>query len=48
MIVENLWPRYFLSDRVNVIINNRAGTNAPLIAQKIAGRLHTERQQRLL
>ena len=26
--------------RVNLIINNRAGGNAPLIAQKIAERLH--------
>jgi hypothetical protein len=33
--------------RVNLIINNRAGGNAPLIAQKIADRLHKERQQRL-
>ena len=34
--------------QVNLIINNRAGGNAPLIAQKIADRLHSERQQRLL
>ena len=34
--------------QVNLIINNRAGGNAPLIAQKIADRLHKERQQRLL
>ena len=33
--------------RVNLIINNRAGGNAPLIAQKIADRLHLEKQQRL-
>ena len=33
--------------RVNLIINNRAGGNAPLIAQKIAYQLHKERQQRL-
>jgi uncharacterized protein YecE (DUF72 family) len=33
--------------RVNLIINNRAGGNAPLIAQQIADRLHKERQQRL-
>jgi hypothetical protein len=33
--------------RVNLIINNRAGGNAPLIAQKIADRLHSEKQQRL-
>jgi len=32
---------------VNLIINNRAGGNAPLIAQKIADRLHKERQQKL-
>ena len=32
----------------NLIINNRAGGNAPLIAQKIADRLHSEKQQRLL
>jgi hypothetical protein len=34
--------------QVNLIINYRAGGNAPLIAQKIADRLHKERQQRLL
>ena len=33
--------------QVNLIINNRAGGNAPLIAQNIAARLHKERQQRL-
>jgi hypothetical protein len=33
--------------QVNLIINNRAGGNAPLIAQKIADRLQKERQQRL-
>jgi uncharacterized protein YecE (DUF72 family) len=33
--------------QVNLIINNRAGGNAPLIAQKIADRLHKERQKRL-
>ena len=33
--------------RVNLIINNRAGGNAPIIAQKIADRLHSEKQQRL-
>jgi hypothetical protein len=33
--------------QVNLIINNRAGGNAPLIAQKIADRLHPEKQQRL-
>jgi hypothetical protein len=33
--------------QVNLIINNRDGGNAPLVAQKIADRLHTERQQRL-
>jgi len=33
--------------RVNLIINNRAGGNAPLIAQKILDRLHKEKQQRL-
>jgi hypothetical protein len=31
---------------VNLIINNRAGGNAPLIAQKIADRLHKQKQQR--
>ena len=30
------------------LINNRAGGNAPVIAQKIAERLHPEKQQRLL
>ena len=33
--------------QVNLIINNRPGGNAPLIGQKIADRLHKERQQRL-
>jgi len=33
--------------QVNLIINNRAGGNAPLIAKTIANRLHKERQQRL-
>ena len=33
--------------QVNLIINNRANGNAPLIAQKIADRLHLEKQQRL-
>jgi uncharacterized protein YecE (DUF72 family) len=33
--------------QVNLIINNRAGGNAPLIAQKIAERLQKERQQGL-
>jgi hypothetical protein len=32
--------------QVSLIINNRAGGNAPLIAQKIADRLHSEKQQR--
>ncbi len=32
---------------VNLIINNRAGGNAPLVAQKITNRLHREKQQRL-
>ena len=34
--------------QVNLIINNRAGGNAPFIAQKTADRLHSERQQKLL
>jgi hypothetical protein len=34
--------------QVNLIINNRAGGNAPLIAQRIANRLWPEKQQRLL
>ena len=33
--------------RVNLIINNRAGGNAPLIALKIADRFHKEKQQSL-
>jgi hypothetical protein len=33
--------------QVNLIINNRAGGNVPLIAQKIADRLHSEKEQRL-
>jgi len=34
--------------QVNLIINNRTGGNAPLIAKKIADRLHSEKTQRLL
>ena len=33
--------------QVNLIINNRAGGNAPLIAEKIVERLHKEKQQGL-
>jgi hypothetical protein len=33
--------------QVNLIINNRAGGDAPMIAQKIADRLHSGKQQRL-
>jgi uncharacterized protein YecE (DUF72 family) len=33
--------------QVSLIINNRAGGNAPLIAEKIAQRLHKEKQQGL-
>ena len=33
--------------QVNLIINNRAGSNAPLIAEKIVHRLHSEKQQGL-
>ena len=33
--------------QINLIINNRAGGNAPLIAQKIADRLQKEKQQKL-
>jgi len=33
--------------QVNLIINNRADGNGPLIAEKIADRLHSEKQQRL-
>jgi len=34
--------------QMNLIINNGAGGNAPLIAQKIADRIHAEKQQGLL
>ncbi len=34
--------------QVNLIINNHAGGNAPLVAEKIAERLHKEKQQGLL
>ena len=34
--------------QVNLIINNRAGGNAPLIAQKIAERLHSEKEESLI
>ena len=39
-----------IKDKVqaNLIINNRAGGDAPLIAQKVADRLHLEKQQHLL
>ena len=30
--------------QVNLIINNRAGGNAPLIAEKVPDRLHSEMQ----
>ena len=33
--------------QISLIINNRAGGNAPLIAEKIADRLHKEKQQTL-
>ena len=33
--------------QMKLIINNRAGGSGPLIAQKIADRLHKDRQQRL-
>jgi hypothetical protein len=33
--------------QANLIINNRAGGNAPPIAGKITDRLHSEKQQRL-
>ena len=33
--------------QVNLIINNRAGGNAPLIAEKIVDRLHKEKQESL-
>jgi hypothetical protein len=38
-----------MSDKiqVNLIINNRAGGNAPLIAQTIADRLNKDNQKRL-
>jgi hypothetical protein len=34
--------------QVNLIINNRAGGNAPMIAQKIVDRFHSEKQRRLV
>jgi uncharacterized protein YecE (DUF72 family) len=34
--------------QVNLIINNRSGGNAPLIAQMIASKLHGEKQPRML
>jgi hypothetical protein len=38
-----------IKDRLQVypIINNRAGGNAPLIAQQIADRVHSGKQQKL-
>jgi hypothetical protein len=38
-----------IEDKVqgNIILNNRAGGNAPLIAEKIAHRLYSEKQQGL-
>ena len=34
--------------QVNLIINNRAGGNAPLIAQMIPNKLHREKQPKIL
>jgi hypothetical protein len=34
--------------QVNLNINNRAGGNAPVIAQIIADKLHREKQERML
>ena len=34
--------------RVTLIVNNRAGGNAPMIAQMIASKLHREKQPRML
>ena len=34
--------------RVNLIINNRVGGNAPLIAQMVANRLHSRKDPRML
>ena len=51
-MIEDILPMVneAIIDKIQVkpIINNRAGGNALLIAQKIADRLHKERQQRLL
>jgi len=33
--------------QANLIINNRAGGNAPLITQKMADKLDSQKQQRL-
>ena len=33
--------------QVSLIINNRSGGNAPMIAERIAARLHKEKQQGL-
>ncbi len=33
--------------QVNIIFDNRVGGNAPLIAQQLADRLHSEKQQQL-
>jgi len=34
--------------RVNLILNNRVGGNAPMVAQMIVGKLHREKQPRML
>jgi hypothetical protein len=44
MVNEAVGDKY----RVNLIVNNRPGGNAPLIAQMIANKLHGEKQERLL
>jgi len=36
------------NDYLSHPINNRAGGNAPLIAEKLAERFHQEKQQRLI
>ena len=58
-IIIDYWPGKRIFDiywneaikdktQVNLIINNRAGGNAPLIAQKITDRFHSRKQQKLL
>ena len=44
--VELMWEAIDMDVRINIIVNNRAGGNAPLIAQQIAWRFLEIREER--